>query len=100
MYSNDEFSRKYKNDNGNTECSYILEVKYRVSLIFLIKRGYTKETIEKVIDLGNIEELEKIRIKPGNMIYIQLGTVHVTEDGVKLIEVVMLITGCMIGEEI
>ena len=59
-----------------------------MSLICRIKTGHTKETIEKVIDSGNIEEeLEKISVKPGDMIYILSGTIHAIEDGLKSIEV-------------
>lgn len=88
VHPDDEFSKKYENDNGKTECWYILEAKEDASLICGIKPGHTKETFEKVIESGNIEEeLETISVKPGDMIYIPAGTVHAIEGGLKLIEV-------------
>lgn len=88
VHPDDKFSRKYEDDNGKTECWYILEAKERASLICGIKPGHTKESFSKVIESGRIEEeLEKVSVKPGDMIYIPSGTVHAIEGGLKLIEV-------------
>ena len=88
VHPNDEFSRKNENDNGKTECWYILEAKEDSTLVCGIKKGHTKETLAKVIENEEIEaNLEKINVKPGDMIYIPSGTVHAIEGGLKLIEV-------------
>ena len=84
----DEYSRKYENDNWKTECWYILDAKEDASLICGIKPGLNKESFSKIIEEGNIENyLEKVRVKPRDMIYIPVGTVHAIEGGLKLIEV-------------
>ena len=88
VHPDDEFSRKYENDNGKTECWYILEAKENSTLVCGIKDGHTEESLAKVIESGDIEKhLEKISVKPGDMIYIPSGTVHAIEGGLKLIEV-------------
>lgn len=88
VHPNDEYSRKYENDNGKTECWYILDAKEDASLICGIKPNMTKESFSKVIENGEIENyLEKVSVKPGDMIYIPHGTVHAIEGGLKLIEV-------------
>ena len=88
VHPDDKFSRTYENDNGKTECWYILEAKENSTLVCGIKPGHTKESFEKVIKSGDIEEeLEKIDVKEGDMIYIPSGTVHAIEGGLKLIEV-------------
>ena len=88
VHPDDEYSKKYENDNGKTECWYILEAKEDASLICGIKPNMTKESFAKVIENGEIESyLEKISVKPGDMIYIPSGTVHAIEGGIKLIEV-------------
>lgn len=88
VHPNDEFSRVYENDNGKTECWYILDATQDAFLICGIKDGYTKESFAKVIENGNIlEYLNKISVKPGDMIYIPSGTVHAITGGIKLIEV-------------
>ena len=88
VHPDDEFSRLHENDNGKTECWYILEVEEDSRLICGIKENHTKESFAKVIENGDIEQhLEKISVKPGDMIYIPSGTVHAITGGIKLIEV-------------
>lgn len=88
VHPGDEFARKYENDNGKTECWYILDAKKGATLVCGIKKGQNKESFEQVIKQGNLEEyLERINVKAGDMIYIPAGTVHAIEGGLKLIEV-------------
>lgn len=88
VHPDDEYSKKYENDNGKTECWYILDAKEDASLICGIKPGLDKVSFSKIIEEGNIENyLEKVSVKPGDMIYIPHGTVHAIEGGLKLIEV-------------
>ncbi|MDY2882031.1 MAG: class I mannose-6-phosphate isomerase, partial [Romboutsia timonensis] len=88
VHPDDDFSRKYENDNGKTECWYILEAEEDASLICGIKDVHTKQSFAEVIEKGEIEEhLERVSVKPGDMIYIPAGTVHAIEGGIKLIEV-------------
>lgn len=88
VHPDDEYARKYENDNGKTECWYILEAREDASLICGIKSGLDKKSFAKIIEEDNIEEyLEKVSVKAGDMIYIPSGTVHAIEGGLKLIEV-------------
>ena len=88
VHPDDEFSRKYENDNGKTECWYILEAKEDASIICGLKEGHDKESLAEIIEKNEIENhLEKISVRPGDMIYIPSGTVHAIEGGIKLIEV-------------
>ena len=88
VHPDDDFSRKYENDNGKTECWYILDADKNSSLICGIKDGHTKESFAKVIESGDIENhLERLGVKPGDMIYIPAGTVHAITGGIRLIEV-------------
>lgn len=88
VHPNDEFARLYENDNGKTECWYILEADENAYLICGIKENHTKDTFAKVIENGNIEDhVEKISVAPGDMIYIPSGTVHAITGGLKLVEI-------------
>lgn len=88
VHPDDEFAKLNENDNGKTECWYILESKEDASLICGIKEGYDKKSFAKVINEGKIEEnLKRISVKPGDLVYIPSGTVHAIEGGLKLIEV-------------
>ena len=56
VHPHDEYSRKYENDNGKTECWYILEADENASLICGIKEGLDKDSFAKVIENGSVEE--------------------------------------------
>lgn len=88
VHPDDEFSRMYENDNGKTECWYILEAEEGANLICGLKNGVDKEKLSKIIKDGDIENyLKRIDIKAGDMIYIPSGTVHAICGGVKIIEI-------------
>lgn len=88
VHPNDDYSRKYENDNGKTECWYILDAKEDASLVCGIKEGLDRETFSSIIKDGKVEEnLKRINVKQGDMIYIPSGTVHAIEGGLKIIEI-------------
>lgn len=88
VHPDDNYSRQHENDNGKTECWYVLEAKEGASLICGIKEGLDKSSFENIIKEGNIESyLQRVSVKAGDMIYIPSGTVHAIEGGLKLIEV-------------
>lgn len=89
VHPSDDYARMYEGDNGKTECWYILDCKDGAHLICGIKEGLSKEEFRKIIENGNeIEKyLKRIYVKKGDMIYIEAGTVHAIEGGIRLIEV-------------
>lgn len=88
VHPGDEFTNKYENDNGKTECWYILDAEENASLICGIKPGLTKETLGKVLEEGTVADcLQEISVKAGDMIYIPAGTIHAIKGGIKLLEV-------------
>ena len=88
VHPDDEYARVHENDNGKTECWYILEAKEGASLICGIKDGLNKESLRNIIKDGSIEDyLERVSVQPGDMIYIPSGTVHAIQGGLKLVEI-------------
>lgn len=88
VHPDNNYAKIHDNENGKTECWYILDAKEKASLICGIKEGLDKDSLRKIIDKGNIEcYLKRIKVKAGDMIYIPVGTVHAIEGGIKLIEV-------------
>lgn len=88
VHPDDAYANKYENDNGKTECWYILEAEEEAKLIAGIKPGYDRESMKKIIDEGRLEEvMEYIPVKAGDMVYIPAGTVHAIMGGLKLFEV-------------
>lgn len=88
VHPNDEYAHQHENDNGKTECWYILDAEEDAQLICGIKPGLNKEKLREIIDAGKIEDyLQRIPVKKGDMIYIPAGTVHAIEGGITILEV-------------
>ena len=76
--------------NGKTECWYITECEDRAFLYcgFKKSRKLTKEMIASFVEDGTIEKyLCRIKVRPGDFIFIPAGSVHAIGKGIKLIEV-------------
>lgn len=88
VHPGDEFANLYENDNGKTECWYILDAEEGASLICGIKDGINKESLKEILEEGLIADyLEEVNIKAGDMIYIPAGTIHAIKGGIKLLEI-------------
>lgn len=88
VHPDDAYAREHENDNGKTECWYILEAEPGAKLIAGIKPGLDRDSMKKIIDEGKLEDvMEYIDVKPGDMIYIPSGTLHAIMGGIKLFEV-------------
>lgn len=88
VHPNDDFARIHENDNGKTECWYILEAEEGASLICGIKDGLDKTSFADILKEGTVADyLGEIKVKAGDMIYIPAGTIHAIKGGIKLLEV-------------
>ena len=88
VHPDDQFANTHENDNGKTECWYILEAEEGASLICGLKSGLDKDQLANILADNQIEDyLESVQVKAGDMIYIPAGTVHAIQGGIKLLEV-------------
>lgn len=88
VHPGDEYARIHENDNGKTECWYILEAQPGARLIAGIQKGLTREKMAEILKEGKLEDvIEYIPVQPGDMVYIPSGTVHAIMGGLKLFEV-------------
>lgn len=88
VHPGDAYAREHENDNGKTECWYILEAAEGAQLIAGIQKGLNRESLKKIIEEGRLEEvLLTIPVQAGDMVYIPAGTVHAIMGGLKLFEV-------------
>lgn len=88
VHPGDSYARKYENDNGKTECWYILEAQPGAQLIAGLKPGLNRHKLAQVIENNQLENaLKTIPVQAGDMIYIPHGTVHAIMGGLKLFEV-------------
>lgn len=84
----DDYAKKYENDNGKTECWYILDASDDAKLVCGIDSKLTREEFKKLIDNGEVHKsLKEISVKKGDMIYIPAGLVHAIGKNIKLVEI-------------
>lgn len=87
VHPNDEYARKNENDLGKTECWYILDAE-EDSYLILGTKNCDRETFKKAIEEGKTEDyLNKIKVKKGDMYYVESGLVHAICEGVTIIEI-------------
>ncbi len=88
VHPDDEYARLHENDNGKTECWYILDAKKDATVILGIHKGLDRISLEKIIDEEKIQNyVNHVSVSKNDFIYIPSGTVHTLEAGIKLIEI-------------
>ena len=73
---------------GKTECWYVLAAEPGAKVACGLKSGVDKGEIESSVADGTLEEkLEFLPVSPGDMVYVDAGTVHAIGPGMTLLEV-------------
>jgi len=88
VHPGDEYANLHENDNGKTECWYILGAKSNATLIVGLVGVPDKDFLRRVVAEDRIQEyVRHVNVARGDLIYIPSGTVHTLESGIRLIEV-------------
>lgn len=88
VHPDDDYARLFEKDNGKSECWYILDAGENGTLVVGLKKKFTRQEIQAMIDAGALEYyLNTIDIASGDFIYIPTGTIHTINSGIRLIEV-------------
>lgn len=77
VHPDNDYAQKYENSLGKTEMWYILDCEPGAQIICGVKKGVTKEILEKSMNSEEISKyLNYIDVKKGDCIYISSGTIH------------------------
>jgi mannose-6-phosphate isomerase len=77
VHPDDEDAQKVGLPCGKTECWYVLDAASSAKVALGLKPGTSRREVEASIHGRNMEELLNwIPVKPGDMIYVDAGTVH------------------------
>lgn len=88
VHPKDDFAQKYENDNGKTEMWYIVDAKKNSFIYYGFKKEVSKEKFEEAIKNASLEDLlNKVYVKPGDVFFIEAGTVHAIGAGILIYEV-------------
>ena len=87
VHPDDEMARRMGQPCGKTECWYVLAAEPGAQIALGLKPGTTRAELEQAIRETRAEELLNwMEIKPGEMIYVEAGTVHTIGPGSVLLE--------------
>lgn len=88
VHPDDAYARRNENDNGKTECWYILDADENAELIFGVKEAMTREEFRAHIEADTLTEaVRRVRVKKGDVAFIPAGTLHAIGGGILLAEV-------------
>ena len=87
VHPDDDAARRAGEPCGKTECWYVLDARPGAKIGLGLKPGTTRADFEKAIREVRAEELLNwIEVKPGEMYYVEAGTVHAIGAGSVLLE--------------
>jgi mannose-6-phosphate isomerase len=87
VHPDDKMAQKYGEPRGKTECWYALSAQAGAQVAAGVKPGVTLDQIRAGIHDGTLEEsLNMLKVSPGDMIYVDAGTVHAIWPGSILLE--------------
>lgn len=90
VHPDDEYAMSHESpeEMGKTECWYVMDAPPGAKLIMGLKEGYTRESFEKMVREGKIEDtLNWVDVKRGDVIFIKTGTVHALIEGIMVCEI-------------
>ncbi|MBR2875695.1 MAG: class I mannose-6-phosphate isomerase [Clostridia bacterium] len=88
VHPDDEYARIHENSLGKTEAWYVLDCADDAELIYGFKKEITKEEFENSIkDNSFLENVNKVKVKKGDIFFIEAGTLHAIGGGILLAEV-------------
>ncbi|MFR5876538.1 MAG: type I phosphomannose isomerase catalytic subunit [Eubacterium sp.] len=88
VHPDDEYARRVENEFGKTEIWYVLDAVDDAELIYGFKNQITKEEFKESIKNGTLlDKLNCVRVKKGDLFFIEAGTVHAIGKGALIAEI-------------
>ena len=88
VHPDDEYARKYENDNGKTEMWYVVDALPDAELICGVKEPMTREELKNAVEENTLlDKLKRIPVKKGDVFFITPGTLHAIGAGILIAEI-------------
>ena len=87
-HPDNEYAMRVEKEYGKTECWYILDCDEGAELIYGFNREISSEEFkEKITDNTFLETVNKVKVKKGDLFFIEAGTLHAIGSGILLAEI-------------
>lgn len=88
VHPSDEYALKVEGEYGKTEMWYIVDCEEGAFLYFGVNRPMTKEEFrQRIQDNTILEVLGKVEVHPGDVFFIEAGTIHAIGAGILIAEI-------------
>ena len=88
VHPSDEYALKYEGEYGKTEMWYVVDCEKDAFLYYGFSKTITKDEFKKRIEDNTLlEVLNKVKIKKGDVFFIESGTIHAIGKGAFICEV-------------
>lgn len=88
VHPDNEYAMRVEKEYGKTECWYILDCNDDAELIYGFNKSITSEEFkEKIADNTFLETVNKVKVKKGDLFFIEAGTLHAIGKGILLAEI-------------
>ena len=88
VHPDNEYAMRVEKEYGKTECWYILDCDEGAELIYGFNKSITSEEFKKKIaDNTFLEIVNKVKVKKGDLFFIEAGTLHAIGKGILLAEI-------------
>lgn len=88
VHPSDEYALKNENQYGKTEAWYIIDCDEGAELVYGLGCDMTKEELRESIENGTLlENVNRVKVKKGDLFFIPSGTIHAICKGILLAEV-------------
>lgn len=88
VHPDDEYALRVEGEYGKTEAWYIMDCDEGAELIYGFKKDITKDEFKSAIEENTLSEyVNRVKVKKGDVFFIQAGTLHAICKGILLAEV-------------
>ncbi len=88
VHPNDEYAKRVENEYGKTEMWYVVDATEDAEIIYGFKEKISKNEFEAQIKNNTITDtLNHVKVKKGDVIFIESGTVHAIGAGILVAEI-------------
>jgi mannose-6-phosphate isomerase len=88
VHPDDKYAREVENEFGKTEMWYVLDATDDAQLIYGFKNEITKDEFRDSIENNTLlEKLNSVKVKKGDLFFIEAGTVHAIGKGALIAEI-------------
>ncbi len=88
VHPDNDYAMRVEHEYGKTECWYILDCDEDAELIYGFNKSITSEEFkEKIADNTFLETVNKVKVKKGDLFFIEAGTLHAIGKGILLAEI-------------